>query len=135
MCLFIEHAPAGAALLDREMRYIQASRRWRVDYGLGDREIIGVCHYDLFPEIPERWKAAHRCCLAGEVLREECDRFERADGRVQWIRWELCPWYEKEQIGGIAIFTEEVTAKELAAQALRNSEHRYRTLSEKTVAA
>ncbi|HXJ87497.1 MAG TPA: PAS domain S-box protein [Candidatus Binatia bacterium] len=135
MRLFIEHAPAGAALLDREMRYIQASRRWRTDYGLGDRDIIGVSHHELFPELPERWKEAHRRCLAGEILREECDRFERADGRVQWVRWELFPWYEKEQIEGIAIFAEDVTAKELARQALRVSEQRYRTLFEKAIAA
>jgi two-component system, sensor histidine kinase and response regulator len=134
MRLFIEHAPAGAALLDREMRYIQVSRRWRQDYRLGDRDLTGVSHYEVFPEIPERWKEAHRRCLAGEVLREECDRFERADGTVQWVRWELHPWYEKGQIGGIAIFAEDVTAKERAVQALRQSEQRYRALFEKTIA-
>jgi len=134
MRLFIEHAPAAAALLDREMRYVQASRRWREDYGLGDRELIGVSHYEIFPEIPERWKEAHRRCLAGEVLREERDRFERADGKVQWVRWELHPWYEKGQIGGIAIFTEDVSAREHAANALRKSDERYRMLFEKTVA-
>jgi PAS domain S-box-containing protein len=133
MRLFIEHAPAGAALLDREMRYVQASRRWRQDYGLGDREIIGVSHYELFPELPERWKEAHRRCLAGEVVREEHDRFDRADGTVQWIRWEIHPWYEKGQIGGIAIFAEDVTAKEKVAEALRTSEARYRMLFEKTI--
>jgi PAS domain S-box-containing protein len=134
MRLFIEHVPAGAALLDREMRYVQASRRWREDYGLGDREIIGISHYELFPEIPERWREAHRRCLAGEVLREERDRFERADGTVQWVRWELHPWYVKGQIGGLAIFAEDVTAREVAADALRKSEERYRMLFEKTVA-
>ena len=134
MRLFIEHAPAGAALLDREMRYVQASRRWREDYGLGDRDLIGISHYEIFPEIPERWKEAHRRCLAGETLREERDCFERADGRVQCVRWELHPWYEKGQIGGIAIFAEDVTARELAADALLKSEERYRMLFEKTVA-
>jgi formate hydrogenlyase transcriptional activator len=134
MRLFIEHAPAAAALLDREMRYVQASRRWREDYGLGDRELIGVSHYEIFPEIPERWKEAHRRCLAGEVLCEERDRFERADGTVQWVRWELHPWYEKGEIGGITIFTEDVTDRELGADALRKSEERYRMLFEKTIA-
>jgi PAS domain S-box-containing protein len=134
MRLFIEHAPAGAALLDREMRYVQASRRWREDYGLGDCDLSGISHYEVFPEVPERWKEAHRRCLAGEVLREECDRFERTDGKVQWIRWELHPWYEKGQIGGIAIFAEDVTARKRAADALQKSEERYRTLFEKMVA-
>ena len=135
MRLFIEHAPAAAALLDRNMCYVQASRRWREDYELGEREIIGVSHYEIFPEIPERWKEAHKRCLAGEVLREERDAFVREDGTVQWLRWELHPWYEKGQIGGIAIFAEDVTAKEEAAEALRKSELRYRTLFEKTIAA
>ena len=134
MRLFMANAPAGAALLDREMRYIEATRRWRTDYGLGDREIIGVSHYELFPEIPERWKEVHRRCLAGEVISEERDRFERADGSVQWIRWEVHPWYEKDRIEGIAMFAEEVTGKELTDQALQKTEKRYRTLFEKTVA-
>ena len=133
--LFIEHAPAGAALFDREMRYLAASRRWLEDYGLGGRDVIGVCHYDILPECPERWKEAHRRGLAGEILREKCDRLERADGRVQWVRWELRPWYDEGKIGGIAIFAEEVTVQERTDQALRNSEERYRTLFEKSVAA
>ena len=134
MRLFIEHAPVAAALLDRDMRYVQASRRWRDDYRLGDRELMGISHYEIFPEIPERWKEAYRRCLAGEVLREERDELVRADGSAQWIRWELHPWYEKGQIGGIAIFSEDVTAKEYAAEALRKSEQRYRTLFEENIA-
>jgi len=134
MRLFIEHAPVGAALFDRQMRYVQASRRWCHDYGLGDRDIIGLSHYDLFPEIPERWKEAHRRCLAGEVLREEHDPFVRPDGSVQWVRWELHPWYEQGEIGGVAIFAEDVTARERAAEALRRSEQRYRLLFEKNLA-
>ncbi|HEV2397606.1 MAG TPA: PAS domain S-box protein [Candidatus Sulfotelmatobacter sp.] len=134
MRLFIEHAPAAAALFDTQMRYIQASRRWRDDYGLGDRELCGLSHYEIFPEIPERWKQAHRRGLAGEVLREEKDRFIRADGRVQWLRWEIQPWYEQGHIGGIAIFAEDITQAELQTEALRQSENRYRTLFEKSVA-
>ncbi|GLI36775.1 hypothetical protein GHYDROH2_02760 [Geobacter hydrogenophilus] len=121
--LFIEHAPAALAMFDRDMRYLCVSRRWLRDYGLGDRDLRGQCHYDVFPEIPEEWKEAHRRGLAGEELRAERDRFERADGSVQWLRWEIHPWYDSsEQVGGIVIFTEDITES-------KNAEERFLQLN------
>jgi formate hydrogenlyase transcriptional activator len=121
--LFIEHAPAALAMLDREMRYLQVSRRWCSDYKLDERGLIGKCHYDVFPEIPERWKEGHRRALAGEIVREETERFDRADGSVLWLRRKVRPWYEANgQIGGIVIFSEDITARKRAEEALRRSE-------------
>ena len=120
--LFIEQAPVSLAMFDNQMRYLAASRRWKEDNGLGDRELTGLSLYNVVPEIPERWKEAHRRGLAGEVLRAEADRFERADGSVQWIRWEILPWRNAEGgVAGILIFTEDVTQRIEAEEQLRES--------------
>jgi PAS domain S-box-containing protein len=108
--LFIEHAPAAIAMFDRDMRYLAASRRWLTDSRLEDGKIIGKSHYEVFPEIPERWKEAHQRGLAGEVQRAEEDHFHLASGETIWLRWEIRPWFkEGSQVGGIVIFTEDIT--------------------------
>ncbi len=131
LLLFVEHAPAALALFDREMRYLAASRRWIEDYGLDREGVIGRSHYEVFPEIPDRWKDLHRKALAGEVLRSENDLFVRRDGSVHWVRWEIRPWGSGEgKSGGIVIFTEDITERKMALEALASSEIKYRELFE-----
>ena len=108
--LLIEHAPVAVALFDRELHFTAVSRRFLTDYGLEGEDVIGRHHYDVFPEIPERFRAVHRRALAGEVLRSEEDKLVRADGSVMWQRWEVRPWFDEQgAIGGIVLFTEDLT--------------------------
>ena len=121
--VFIEHAPAAIAMFDRDMCYLAASRRWMDEYRLvGD--ILGRSHYDVFPEILPRWKEVHRRGLMGEVLSADEDQFVRSDGSVQWVSWDVRPWYSGEQVGGIVIATEDVTARVEAKNALHEREER-----------
>jgi len=127
--LFLKHAPAAIALLDRQMRYLIVSDRWMIDYNLGSRDIHGLCHYDVFMEMPERWKEDHRRCLAGETIRCPEDSYQRQDGTTEWLRWELQPWRTSDgKIGGILIFSEMITARKRAEMALLQS---YQQLEER----
>ncbi|MGA3113692.1 MAG: PAS domain S-box protein [Syntrophobacteraceae bacterium] len=111
--LFIGYAPASLAMFDCQMRYLSASRRWLTDYNLEQTELSGLSHYEVFPEIPEYWKQAHLRGLAGEVVRADADRFDRIDGSVQWLRWEVRPWYKAAgDVGGIVIFSEDITERQ-----------------------
>jgi PAS domain-containing protein len=76
--LFIEHAPAAIAMLDRDLRYLSVSRRWMHDFNLSG-PLIGRSHYAVFPEIPDTWKLQHQRCLTGEVVTSDGDRLERMD--------------------------------------------------------
>jgi PAS domain S-box-containing protein len=118
----IDQAPGSLAMFDRQMRYLSVSRRWLSDYKLGERDLIGLSHYDVFPEISEDWKNIHRRVLAGEVIRAEEDRFERADGSVQYLRWEVRPWQiSPGDIGGIIIYSEDITERKQAEHEIEQS--------------
>jgi PAS domain S-box-containing protein len=129
--LFIGHAPAALAMLDKELRYIAASSRWIADYHLGDRDLIGHLHYEIFPELTEKIKEVLRRGLAGEITSTNEDKFERLDGSVQWLAWEMRPWYTAgHEIGGVIIFSEDITRRKNAEMELQKSDEKYRQLFE-----
>lgn len=119
--LFIDHAPAALAMFDREMRYLAISQRWLETYkvDITAEELLGRRHYDIVTDLPERWKEIHQRGLAGEPVRCEEDRFERADGSVLWLRWEVLPWHtEAGAVGGIILFLEDITRAKQAEERL-----------------
>ena len=122
---FVENTPAAVAMLDRDLRYIAVSRRWLQDYGLGERNLRGLRHYDVFPEIRDmpEWQQVHQRSLAGAVERRERDPFVRADGHTDWLRWEVRPWRDEEgAIGGIIMSTEVITDRVQAEARLHESQ-------------
>ncbi|MDB9304588.1 PAS domain-containing protein [Nodularia spumigena CS-591/12] len=69
--LFIEYTLVAIAIFDCQMRYLLVSRRGREDYGLGDEDIIGRCHYEVFPDISQDWREIHQRCLTGAIEKAE----------------------------------------------------------------
>src|SRR5437899_1505353 len=113
------------------MRYLAASSRFLTDQGLpGDTPLVGRLHYEVFPEIPQRWRDLHaRALEQGVELSDDADPYLTASGRTAWIRWSLKPWRTDDGvIGGLVLYTEVVTSRVEAQMKLEAAEARYRAV-------
>ena len=120
---FFRHVPAAVAMLDRELRYLHVSDRWCNILGVDRQDCINHSLDDVFPDIPEHWRAIHRRCLAGETLSGEEYLWKRSGKPDMRLRWEIRPWGEKDGIPeGISIFLEDVTDRRSMQHALRENE-------------
>ncbi|MFN6495567.1 MAG: PAS domain S-box protein [Nostoc sp. DedQUE01] len=131
--LFIEYIPAAIAIFDRQMRYVLTSRRWREDYNLSDRDIIGRSHCEIFLDIPPYWQEIYQRCLAGSIQQSEENIFPLGEGTIHWVKWQINPWYKDSgEIGGIIIFSEVITAhKQLEETAICDRQQAAAQLQEK----
>ncbi len=121
--LCIDAAPIGIAMFDRDMRYLAASRSHVDDLRIGDEQVIGRTMYDLIPNMPDHWRAAHRRCLAGAHEHCDADAVGRADGAIDWYRWKIRPWRTADGApAGIVLLTENITERVTAERARRDSE-------------
>lgn len=115
MRYIIEHTRSAIAVHDRDMKYVWVSQRYLDEYGVKERDGIGQHHYDVFPDLPQKWRDVHQRALAGEVSSADDDPYAREDGRVDWTRWECRPRYAADgSIGGLIVYTEVVTERKRA---------------------
>ncbi|WP_051941678.1 PAS domain-containing sensor histidine kinase [Maribacter forsetii] len=127
--IFIEQAPTAIAMLDKNMVYLAVSKCWLKDYKLDQQDVIGRCHFDVFPMIGDDWKKKTEKCLNGIV--DICDEttYHGKGDSIQWILWNVKPWYNAEgEIGGLLMHTEDITERK--EKALK--EKKYNTILKDT---
>ena len=132
----VRHDPNAIAIFDQNLHYLAVSERYLQDYNVKEKDIIGKHHYEVFPEMPQKWKDVHQRCLAGAIEGNEDDCFQRFDGSITYNRWECRPWRRiNGEIGGIIIYTEVTTERKKAEKALIESEMKYRAFFENSMDA
>lgn len=118
---FIKRLPAAVAIYDKDLHFIITSDRFHEESGLSE-DIIGKFHYDVVPDMPEKWKLVHkRCVQDGQRQKSDEDTFCREDGSVEWWRWEVIPWYSSvDEIGGMILFVENITRQKEIEENLKH---------------
>ena len=105
----IEHVRSAVAIHDRQMNYMYVSQKYLDSYRVREKDIIGKNHYEIFPDLPRKWKDTHARALQGEVISADNDPYPHDDGSTDWTRWECRPWYEWDgTIGGVIVYTEVI---------------------------
>lgn len=123
----VRNTPMAVAMFDLEMRYLVISEPWMQHEGIPEEELIGKCHYDIVPELPDHWRKVHQDCLNGATRENDKEKLIRASGKVEWLRWKINPWYTPEgKIGGIVLFIEDITEKVNAEEKILQSEESMR---------
>ncbi|MBE9129546.1 response regulator [Coleofasciculus sp. LEGE 07092] len=132
-------APVAMAMFDTQMRYMAHSQKWLTAKGIEGQSIIGRSHYEMFPDLPERWKRIHQEAINGAVITNPEDMWQHTDGSIEYIRWAIHPWYSPDgEVGGIVIASDQINelveareaafeAARLKSQFLANMSHEIRT--------
>ena len=83
----IWQANSAIAIHDRDMKYIYVSENYLKQYKVKDKDVIGKNHYDVFPDLPQKWRDVHQRVTGGCGRGERRGHLCRADGSVDWTRW------------------------------------------------
>ncbi len=109
LAAFVQHAPVSVAMVDNDLIYVGHTARWSHEFSLPDA-LVGRHHFDVFHDLPERYKSMLKRCLGGAIESNDNDLFVRENGNEHFLRWEVRPWMlPDESIGGLIMMTEDIS--------------------------
>jgi PAS domain S-box-containing protein len=116
---FVEQAPISIAMLDREMRYLVTSRRWVIEFGKENEDLVGRSYYEIHPDLSDPWKEIHKRALAGEFLQKDEDLWIEDRSR-RWLSWAVYPWRDTaDEIAGVIISFEDIDERKQGQERLQ----------------
>jgi two-component system, sensor histidine kinase and response regulator len=126
----VESLPLNILRKNREGRFVFANRRYCEANGLSPGEMTGKTDFDLFPpELAEKYRRDDERVMTGGEVVEDVERHRTHDGKRLYVHVLKSPVRDStgEVVGVQAAFW-DVTARELAEEALRRSNARFQRL-------
>jgi PAS domain S-box-containing protein len=126
------HAPHGISVTDHTGRYVSANARFLEILGYGDAELHGQTVFDVtHPDDMAETRRVRDELLRGATDRAELDkRFVRKDGGVVWVHLTMARLDIPGAPPRLVAQIEDITERRAAAQALSESERRFRLVVE-----
>jgi PAS domain S-box-containing protein len=117
--LFLEHVPAGLAMLDHEMRYLLVTRLWCESQHLQREKVLGKTPIEVYGHQKEQFAAPYRRGMQG-IATPPTEESVEINGRTHWLRRAVSPWGDPAAgWGGIIVMVEEISAQKMASEELR----------------
>jgi PAS domain S-box-containing protein len=118
----IEHASDAVVVFDLQMRYLFVSERFKQEYKLVGRNVEGLSHFDLFPELPSHIREAHQLANLGQLVEKEEDSYLHPDGTITYTKWTCRPFYDESGfVGGHILYLDIITERKEAELALKRT--------------
>lgn len=108
----IHSLPTPVAMLDRDLKYLAFSTKWKEEWGDQAMPDIGE---PISPLYHKDWIKNMQFALQGRSISKDDDLIVVRPGINYWFRWVIQPWKNTSgEIGGVVIMAENMTGRKEA---------------------
>lgn len=118
---FINYAPVSIAMVDKDLNYIACSQKWLIENSRGHKNLNGMNHYHVNPDMPAELKTQCQHGLGGDAVHNKEYLWEQNNGTQRALRCSIQPWYvDTDEIGGLIILHEDMSDRKITESDLNS---------------